>query len=311
MYTLAPIGRRVLVRRIQTEEKIGSIHIPDAAKEKPQEADVLALGIGRDEDGRDVTSLFTVRVGDRVIISKYGGTEVKSNGEDLLILNELDILAVAVDPNAPLRRRREEFVTSEVARRLKEESVAMCRQMAGSGEVGRAQAFQSPEEAATIRCQLVTTGDLKRASHGNPETKEAHEKAFPMTLQSLGGKDLGGANRGGDAFPQEGELCKSMPPEEEVLPAGHLKGRQIGKPLAFSAGGEPMGGYNSPESSGPLGATAHTAVFDDPQDMDASVGKQERSAGQSKGFAAAYGPGATVPAPIDLHGAPQGGGLRV
>ena len=90
-----PLHDRVLVRRIEGEEKTaGGIFLPDTAKEKPQEAEVLALGTGKDDEGKDVATLFTVKKGDKVLISKYGGTEVKLNGEDVLIINETDILGI-------------------------------------------------------------------------------------------------------------------------------------------------------------------------------------------------------------------------
>ena len=91
---ITPLGRRVLVKRSTSEEKTaGGIFLPDTAKEKPQEAEVLSLGTGgKDEDGKTIE--FTVKVGDKVLISKYGGTEVKVDGEDLLIINETDILGI-------------------------------------------------------------------------------------------------------------------------------------------------------------------------------------------------------------------------
>jgi chaperonin GroES len=90
---ITPLGRRVLVKRVASEEKTaGGIFLPDNAKEKPQEAEVLALGTGKDEEGKDVS--FTVAVGNKVLISKYGGTEVKLDGEDVLIINESDILGI-------------------------------------------------------------------------------------------------------------------------------------------------------------------------------------------------------------------------
>ena len=93
--SITPLGRRVLVRRSTSEEKTaGGIFLPDTAKEKPQEAEVIALGIGKDDEGKDVKDLFTVKKGDKVLISKYGGTEVKIDGEDLLIINETDILGI-------------------------------------------------------------------------------------------------------------------------------------------------------------------------------------------------------------------------
>lgn len=89
-----PVGQRVLVRRLDAEEKsAGGIVLPDTAKEKPQEAEVLELGTGgKDEDGKPIE--FTVKKGDIVLISKYGGTEIKLNGQDVLILSESDILGI-------------------------------------------------------------------------------------------------------------------------------------------------------------------------------------------------------------------------
>ncbi|MGD0017230.1 MAG: co-chaperone GroES [Verrucomicrobiia bacterium] len=89
-----PLGDRVLVYPIeQSEVKKGGIIIPDTAKEKPQEGKVVALGTGkRDDDGKLVP--FTVKVGDRVLISKYGGTEIKIDGKDHLIMREEDILGI-------------------------------------------------------------------------------------------------------------------------------------------------------------------------------------------------------------------------
>ena len=89
-----PLGDRVLVQPIeQAEAKKGGIIIPDSAKEKPQEGKVVALGTGkRDDDGKLIA--FTVKKGDRVLISKYGGTEIKIDGNDYLIMREDDILGV-------------------------------------------------------------------------------------------------------------------------------------------------------------------------------------------------------------------------
>ena len=91
---IQPLGQRVLVKRIESEEKTaGGIYLPDTAKEKPTEAKVVALGTGgRDEDGKLID--FSVNVGDVVLISKYGGTEVNIDGEENLILYESDILAI-------------------------------------------------------------------------------------------------------------------------------------------------------------------------------------------------------------------------
>ena len=92
---IKPLQNRVVVKRIDADAKsAGGIIIPDTAAEKPQRGKVLAVGAGRYEDGRRVPP--QVAEGDEVIYSKYGGTEVKIDGEDLLILRESDILAKAV-----------------------------------------------------------------------------------------------------------------------------------------------------------------------------------------------------------------------
>lgn len=89
-----PLHDRVLVRRVEAEEKTaGGIIIPDTAKEKPQEGEVVAAGTGlKAEDGK-VTPL-DVKAGDRILFGKWSGTEVKVNGEDLLIMKESDIMGV-------------------------------------------------------------------------------------------------------------------------------------------------------------------------------------------------------------------------
>jgi len=89
-----PLGDRVLVEAVEEQEvKKGGIIIPDSAKEKPSEAKVVALGTGKsDEDGKKVA--FEVKVGDVVLVSKYGGTEIKVDGKEYKILNSDDILAV-------------------------------------------------------------------------------------------------------------------------------------------------------------------------------------------------------------------------
>jgi chaperonin GroES len=92
---LQPLGDRVVVRSIEAEQVTASgLVLPDTAAEKPQRGEVLAVGAGRLEDGKRVP--LEVVKGDEVIYSKYGGTEVKLDGEDLLILRESDILAKAV-----------------------------------------------------------------------------------------------------------------------------------------------------------------------------------------------------------------------
>jgi chaperonin GroES len=94
MANIKPLGQRVLVKRIEADAvSAGGIVLPDTAKEKPQEAEVLSLGTGgKDEDGKTIE--FTVKVGDKVLISKYGGTEVKVDGQEVLIINESDILGI-------------------------------------------------------------------------------------------------------------------------------------------------------------------------------------------------------------------------
>ena len=89
-----PLHDRVLVRRVEAEEKTaGGIIIPDTAKEKPQEGEVVAVGTGaRDENGKIVE--LDVKAGDRVLFGKWSGTEVKLNGEDLLIMKESDIMGI-------------------------------------------------------------------------------------------------------------------------------------------------------------------------------------------------------------------------
>ena len=92
--TFRPLHDRVVVRRVESEAKTkGGIIIPDTAKEKPQEGEIVAVGSGaRDESGKVVA--LDVKVGDRVLFGKWSGTEVKLNGEDLLIMKESDIMGV-------------------------------------------------------------------------------------------------------------------------------------------------------------------------------------------------------------------------
>jgi chaperonin GroES len=89
-----PLGDRVLVKRVEEEEKTrGGIIIPDTAKEKPQEGEVIAIGPGaRDESGK--IQPLDVKAGDRILFGKWSGTEVKLDGQDLLIMKESDILGV-------------------------------------------------------------------------------------------------------------------------------------------------------------------------------------------------------------------------
>ena len=91
-----PLHDRVVVRRIEAEEKsTGGIIIPDTAKEKPSQGEVITVGPGgRDDAGKLIP--IDVRVGDRVLFGKWGGTEVKIDGEELLIMKESDIMGVLV-----------------------------------------------------------------------------------------------------------------------------------------------------------------------------------------------------------------------
>jgi chaperonin GroES len=89
-----PLHDRVVVRRIEADQKTaGGIIIPDSAQEKPSEGEVVAVGDGaRDDDGDRIP--LDVKVGDRVLFGKWSGTEVKINGEDLLIMKESDIMGI-------------------------------------------------------------------------------------------------------------------------------------------------------------------------------------------------------------------------
>ena len=91
---LKPLHSRVIVRRLETESKTaGGIIIPDTAKEKPVEGEVLAVGPGSRDDSGKLTPL-DVKPGDKVLFGKWSGTEVKVGAEDLLIMNESDIFAI-------------------------------------------------------------------------------------------------------------------------------------------------------------------------------------------------------------------------
>ena len=89
-----PLRDRILVQRVEEQEqRSGGIIIPDTAKEKPQEGKVVALGTGKvNEEGKKID--FTVKKGDKVLISKYGGTEIKIDNENYLIMREDDILGI-------------------------------------------------------------------------------------------------------------------------------------------------------------------------------------------------------------------------
>ena len=98
-----PLHDRVLVRRIEAEEKTaGGIIIPDTAKEKPMEGEVVAVGPGaREDDGKLVE--LAVTAGDRILFGKWSGTEVRIDGEDLLIMKESDILGI-IEATAELKK---------------------------------------------------------------------------------------------------------------------------------------------------------------------------------------------------------------
>ena len=103
MTSIRPLHDRLLARRLEGEEKTaGGIIIPDTAKEKPIQAEVLAVGPGaRDDAGRIVP--MEVKVGDIVMFTKWGGTEIKIDGEDLLVLKESDVIGI-VDKNASVKK---------------------------------------------------------------------------------------------------------------------------------------------------------------------------------------------------------------
>jgi chaperonin GroES len=107
-----PLHDRVVVRRIEAEEKTkGGIIIPDTAKEKPQEGEIIAVGPGaRDESGKLVP--IDLKAGDRILFGKWSGTEVRIDGEELLIMKESDVMGVIeqtqVRAARPLRARRSE-----------------------------------------------------------------------------------------------------------------------------------------------------------------------------------------------------------
>ena len=91
---IKPLADRILVKRLDDddEQKVGGIIIPDTAKEKPQEAEVIAVGPGKMDDGKRVAP--ELKKGDKVLIGKYSGTEVKIEGEEFLIMREEDVLAI-------------------------------------------------------------------------------------------------------------------------------------------------------------------------------------------------------------------------
>jgi chaperonin GroES len=98
-----PLHDRILVRRIEAEEKTaGGIIIPDTAREKPMEGEVIAVGTGARDDSGKLLPL-DVKVGDRILFGKWSGTEIKLNGEELLIMKESDVMGVLVEAAAVKR----------------------------------------------------------------------------------------------------------------------------------------------------------------------------------------------------------------
>ena len=90
-----PLHDRVVVRRVESEAKTkGGIIIPDTAKEKPQEGEIVAVGSGARDDKSGKVVALDVKAGDRVLFGKWSGTEVKIDGEDLLIMKEADIMGI-------------------------------------------------------------------------------------------------------------------------------------------------------------------------------------------------------------------------
>jgi len=91
---IKPLGDKILVKRLEAETKTASgLYLPESAKEKPQEAKVIAVGTGRVLDNGE-RAPFTVKKGDTVILNKWGGTEIKHNDEELIMLSEDEVLAV-------------------------------------------------------------------------------------------------------------------------------------------------------------------------------------------------------------------------
>jgi chaperonin GroES len=98
-----PLGDRVLIRRVEEEQKTkGGIIIPDTAKEKPQEGEVIAVGPGVRDDAGKIHAL-DLKAGDRVLFGKWSGSEIKLDDEDLLVMKESDVLGI-LDPVAALKK---------------------------------------------------------------------------------------------------------------------------------------------------------------------------------------------------------------
>ena len=100
----SPLHDRVLVRRIEGDEKTaGGLIIPDSAKEKPQEGEIVAVGTGERKDSGDLIPM-SVKAGDRILFGKWSGTEIKLDGEELLIMKESDILGVITEKSGNAKK---------------------------------------------------------------------------------------------------------------------------------------------------------------------------------------------------------------
>ena len=100
----SPLHDRVLVRRIEGDEKTaGGLIIPDSAKEKPQEGEIVAVGTGERKDSGDLIPM-SVKAGDKILFGKWSGTEIKLDGEELLIMKESDILGVITEKSGKAKK---------------------------------------------------------------------------------------------------------------------------------------------------------------------------------------------------------------
>ena len=125
-----PLHDRVLVRRIEGEEKTkGGLIIPDTAKEKPSEGEVIAVGEGARKDSGELIAP-AVKTGDRILFGKWSGTEVKIDGEDLRIMKESDILGVITSPTS-----RDGLLSNRMSRLVTMPSRRMSRSTTGTPEI--------------------------------------------------------------------------------------------------------------------------------------------------------------------------------
>lgn len=118
-----PLHDRILVRRIEADEKTaGGIIIPDTAKEKPQEGEVIAIGSGARDDAGKLVEL-DVRIGDRILFGKWSGTEIKLDGEDLIIMKESDVMGVIEQTHVMKKAAQQGLVRSIQSRKLPKRGV--------------------------------------------------------------------------------------------------------------------------------------------------------------------------------------------